>query len=275
MDGKCVHGNEKGMGCCGYDELAVKPATTTPITFGARPRAKAVAAKEEVQMGERPRIMAKPMAPPDVQLPHGNQPIPVQPGMGGRIPDGNNAGVGAQVRSIFDIPRQPPHQEAPQRPRVVAKALGQEAPPAPPPAAPAPPPAPPQVPPGKVEAILNRETPPEGLVRKEAAELAAALGPALERTALALAEGDQCVGIDESSLKKATALRDGLVRFATQAPENARLEIEPEDITLMEQVLDCSALYAEKQSAATAKTIAFVAGGLLVGTLVLILATRE
>lgn len=118
---------------------------------------------------------------------------------------------------------------------------------------------------------MKRETPPEGLTKQEAADLAAALTPALENTALALAEGKQCLGIDDSSLKKATGLRDGLVRFAEQAPENARLEVESADITLMEQVLDCSALYdAQKQAVAT-RTVAFVLGGLLVGGLILVL----
>jgi hypothetical protein len=27
---------EKELGCCGYDELAEKPATTSPIVFGIR-----------------------------------------------------------------------------------------------------------------------------------------------------------------------------------------------------------------------------------------------
>jgi hypothetical protein len=272
---KCVHGNEKGLGCCGYDELAVKPATTTPITFGSRPQARKVP-KEEAQMGERPRIQAMPMPSADIQVMPGNQPMPVQPAMGGRIPDGN-FGVGAQVRSIFDVPRQAPRAEssAPQRPRILARSLGQEAPPAPPPAepAPVPPPAPPPVPPDKVEAVLRRETPPEGLTKQEAADLAAALTPALENSALALAEGEQCLGVDDSSLKKASGLRDGLVRFATQAPENARLEVDPADITLMEQVLECSELYLVKKQAASAKTVAFVLGGLLVGTVVLVLAS--
>lgn len=267
---KCVHGNEKGLGCCGYDELAVKPATTTPITFGSRPPVRKDP-KEEAQMGERPRIQAKPMPSGDIQMMPASQSMPVQPAMGGRIPDGN-FGVGAQVRSIFDVPRQGPRftePAAPQRHRVVAKALGQEeAPPAAPPPAPAPPPPPPAE---KVEAVLKRETPPEGLTKQEAADLAAALTPALENTALALAEGKQCLGIDDSSLKKATGLRDGLVRFAEQAPENARLEVESADITLMEQVLDCSALYdAQKQAVAT-RTVAFVLGGLLVGGLILVL----
>lgn len=268
MNGRQPEGNDKELGCCGYDELAVKPATTTPITFGSRPRARAVP-KEEAEMGERPRIHAKPLPSSDIQVPMGNQAMPVQPAIGGRVPDGN-FGIGAQVRSIFDIPNQGPvtQQVVPQRPRVVAKALGQEeVPPAPPPE------PPPPSPPGMVEAVLKRETPPEGLVKKEAAELAAALTPALENSALALAEGEHCIGIDDSTLKKATGLRDGLVKFATEAPENARLEVEPADITLMEQVLECSALYETKKQAATAKTVAFVLGGVLVGTLVLIFAS--
>lgn len=269
---KCIHGNEKGMGCCGYDELAVKPATTTPITFGARPRA---ARKDEAEMGERPRIQAKPLPSSDIQLPQSPQGIPVQTNMGGRIPDGN-FGVGSQVRSIFDVPKGR-RQEAPTRPRILAKALGQETPPpsqtetqAPPSPTPAPPPATTE----RVQAVLQRESPPEGLVKKEAAELASALTPAIENSALALAEGKQCAGVDDSSLKKAGSLRDGLLRFATQAPENARLEIEPADIALIEQVLECSDLYEAQKKAATEKTVAFVLGGLLIGTVVLVLTSR-
>lgn len=263
-----VQGDDKELGCCGYDELAVKPATTTPITFGARPRSRTIP-KEEAEMGERPRIQAKPLPSSDIQVPFGTQPIPIQTAMGGRIPEGN-FGVGAQVRSIFDIPNPSarPDMAGSQRPRIIARALGQEEVP--------PPSSPPATPPPsaeRVEAVLQRETPPEGLTKKEAAELAGALTPALENSELALAEGEQCIGIDDSSLKKARGLRDGLVKFANQAPENARLEVEPEDITLMEQTLECSALYEEKKKSATGKTVAFVLGGVLVGGLVLVLAS--
>jgi hypothetical protein len=96
-----------------------------------------------------------------------------------------------------------------------------------------------------------------------------ALAPALENSALALAEGEQCFGIDNSTLVKATGLRDGLTKFATTAADNARLQIEVKDITLMEQVLDCSAIYLNKKQADMAKTVAFVAGGLLVGGAIL------
>jgi hypothetical protein len=272
MDGKekCIHGNEKGMGCCGYDELAVKPATTRPITFGTSvPKAKP---PEEAKMGERPRIQARALPQPDIQLPSAPQGIPVQAAAGGRIPDGS-ASIGANVRSIFDAPRAPQQPNmgraapAPQRPRVMAMALGQEAAPEAPAPTP-PPPAPPSPP--QVEAILKREAPPEGITKSEANDLALALNPALENSALALAEGEQCFGVDNSSLTKATGLRDGLVKFAKTAPDNARLQIEPKDITLIEQVLDCSSIYENKKKADSAKTIAFVAGGLLVGAVVLL-----
>lgn len=269
----CVHGNKKGMGCCGYDELAVKPATTRPITFGTSiPKAKPKAEeKPEPEMGARPRIQAKAMPAPDIQLPMGPQGIPVQGGSGGRIPD-NNMGMSAQARSFFDAPRaQPQIQAAPQRPRVTAVAMGQTpAPEAPASEAPAPTPAPPAPPtPPKIEAILKREATPEGLTKAEARDLAMALAPALANSALALAEGEQCFGIDNSTLMKATGLRDGLTRFATTAADNARLQIEAKDITLMEQVLDCSSIYLTKKQADTAKTVAFIAGGLLIGGAVL------
>lgn len=268
-DEKCVHGKEKGMGCCGYDELAVKPATTRPITFGTSiPKAKAQPKPEnsEPEMGSRPRIQAKAMPARDIQLPTAPQGIPVQGGNGGRIPD-NNMGMSAQARSFFDAPRaQPQAQAAPPRPRVMAVAMGQTPPPETPAPAP-PPPAPPSPP--KVEAILKREATPEGLTKAEAQDLALALTPALENSALALAEGEQCFGIDNSSLVKATGLRDGLNKFATTAADNARLQIEVKDITLMEQVLDCSSIYQNKKKADLAKTVAFVAGGLLVGGAVL------
>lgn len=266
-DEKCVHGKEKGMGCCGYDELAVKPATTRPITFGTSiPKAKAQPKPEntEPEMGSRPRIQAKAMPAADMQLPSA-QGIPVQGGNGGRIPD-NNMGMAAQARGFFDAPRaQPQIQAAPQRPRVMAVAMGQTpAPETPAPASPPPPPTPP-----KIEAILKRETTPEGLTKAEAQDLANALNPALDNSALALAEGEQCFGIDNSSLVKAKGLRDGLTKFATTASDSARLQIDPKDITLMEQVLDCSSIYLNKKQADMAKTVAFVAGGLLIGGAVL------
>lgn len=267
MDGKekCIHGNEKGMGCCGYDELAVKPATTRPITFGTSiPKAKSVE-KPEAEMGSRPRIQAKAMPQAEIQLP-APQGIPVLAGSGARVPD-INMGMGSQARSFFDAPKAAAQQAAPQRPRVKAVAMGQETPPETPASAP-PPPTPPSPP--QVEAILKREAPPEGITKGEANDLALALNPALENSALALAEGEQCFGIDQSSLAKATGLRDGLVKFATTAPDNARLQIEEKDISLMEQVLDCSSIYENKKKADSAKTVAFVAGGLLVGALVLL-----
>lgn len=254
-DEKCVHGNEKGMGCCGYDELAVKPATTRPITFGTS----LLKEKPEPEVSARPRIQAKAMPQADIQLPS-SQGIPLQGGMGGRIPD-NNMGMGAQARSFFDAPKAT--TAAPQRPRVQAVAMGQDAKPE----APAPPPPVPPSPP-KIEAILKREAPPEGITKSEAQDLAQALSPALENSGLALTEGEQCFGIDNSTLVKATGLRDGLVKFATTAADNARLQIEPKDIAIMEQVLDCSSIYLNKKKADTAKMLAFVAGGLLVGAAV-------
>lgn len=259
---KCVHGNEKGMGCCGYDELAVKPATTRPITFGTSlPKQKV--GKPEAELGERPRIMAKAMPQADVQLPT-SQGIPLQGGMGGRIPD-NNMGMASQARSFFDAPRAPAASAEPQRPRVTAVAMGQEATPAP--AASPPPPTPPTQP--QVEAILKREAPPEGITKSEAQDLALALNPALENAGLAMTEGAQCFGIDNSTLVKATGLRDGLTKFATTAADSARLQIQPKDIAIMEQVLDCSTIYLNKKKADSAKTLAFIAGGLLVGGAVL------
>lgn len=263
---KCVHGNEKGMGCCGYDELAVKPATTRPITFGSSiPKAKA-AEKTEPEMGARPRIQAKAMPSADMQLPMGPQGIPVQPS-GGRIPD-NNMGMNAQARGYFDGPKNvnAPAIMTAERPRVKAVAMGQDAPAATPAAAP-PPPAPPTPP--QVEAILKREAPPEGITKAAAQDLANALGPALQNVGLALAEREQCFGIDNSILTKANGLREGLIKFASTAADNARLQIEPKDITVMEQVLDCSTSYSNKKKADTAKTIAVVASGLLVGAAVL------
>lgn len=259
---KCVHGNEKGMGCCGYDELAVKPATTRPITFGTSlPKTKTNPAEQpEPEMGSRPRIQAKAMPQAEIQLPM-SQGIPLQGGMGGRIPD-NNMGMGAQARSFFDAPKA--STSTPQRPRVQAIAMGQDAKPE----APAPPPPAPPSPP-KIEAILKREAPPEGITKSEANDLAQALNPALENSGLALTEGEQCFGIDNSTLVKGTGLRDGLLKFATTAADNARLQIEPKDIAIMEQVLDCSMIYLNKKKADSAKTLAFVAGGLLVGGAVL------
>lgn len=261
----CVHGKEKGMGCCGYDELAVKPATTRPITFGTSiPKPKVE--KPEPELGERPRIMAKAMPQADIQLPMAPQGIPLQGGMGGRIPD-NNMGMGAQARSFFDAPRSA-QSAPPQRARVTAIAMGQEAKPEAPAAAAAPPPPTPPTPP-QVEAILKREAPPEGITKSEANDLAQALTPALENSSLALTEGEQCFGLDSSTLVKGTGLRDGLTKFATTAADNARLQIEPKDIAIMEQVLDCSAIYLNKKKADSAKTLAFIAGGLLVGGAVL------
>jgi hypothetical protein len=218
----------------------------------------------EAEMGSRPRIQAKAIPQADIQLPS-VQGIPVQGGMGGRIPD-NNLGMGAQARSFFDAPKTVAPQAAPLRPRVRAVAMGQESKPESPATAPLPP-APPSPP--KIQAILKRETPPEGITKSEAQELALALSPALENSALALTEGEQCFGIDNATLVKATGLHDGLIKFVTTAPDNARLQIEPKDIALMEQVLDCNLIYLNKKKADSAKTVAFIAGGLLVGAIVL------
>lgn len=250
MDGA----SEKDLGCCGYDELAHKPAMTTPIGFGnQRSRAQAQAMPETDATG-RPKVMARAASE-------------LQEDVRGHERSGMMA-VSAIGKSIFDGPRGSGNQlnEIPLsgqprfvRPRVTA-VMGQE--------------TPVKTATPRVAAILKRESLPQGVTRIEAGELAFALGVAIEKSALALVEGEQCFGLDSASLSTARGLHEGLVRFAETAPGDSRLEIDPQDIQKIDRILECGMFYDRLKEAENARTTAFMAGGLVIGAVVLILVSQ-
>lgn len=244
--------SEKELGCCGYDELAHKPAMTTPIMFGNQRSRVQIEARVESDVPERPKVMARAASEPDLQA-MGQGAMKAVSGMGKSVFDGPR-GPGNQLNEVL-ISGQPRFV----RPRVTA-VMGQEAPVKT--AAP------------RVEAILQRESLPQGLTRVEAGELAIALGAAIEKSALALAEGEQCFGLESASLSTVRGLHEGLVRFSTTAPGDSRLEIDPADIQQIDRVLECGMLYDRLKEAQNARTTAFMAGGLVIGAVVLILVSQ-
>lgn len=235
------------LGCCGYDELAVKPATTRPLTFANitkpaapfRQQKEIEGASQETQGRARIQVKA-------VEEAAGQKKIPTQIGAG-RLLDGKTTNLFGQSPAAL---------ARPERQRVIAQAMGQNEP---------------EVGPNPVvEAVLKREAPPQGLTKGEASTLASDLQNAIEKTELALNEGGQCLNVDQGVLENVKKIQSDLIDFSTDGPENVRADIAAEDLSLIERVFECSAIYAKKKEAEKTATMAFVAGGLLIGTIVLV-----
>lgn len=221
----------------------------------------------------RPQVLAKavesPRAPSQAMGMTSGMPVGMA---GGRIPDGGHGATATlKPNSIFEAGNHPQMreirlgtkvQEAPIRPRVMAKPyMGAEANSAPP--------SPPE-PPTNIQQVLKRETPPEGLTVKEAADLAAVLDEAIANSVLALQEGVTCISIDSSAIDEARSLQEGLAGFAAGGAFSERLELRNPEIDLIERMLECGILYQSVKKASTGKTMAFIAGGLLIGAVALL-----
>lgn len=198
---------------------------------------------------------------------------------GGRIPSGGQgANNNIKMKSIFDNSSQnnvkfmgqnsvPPRAEAPQRPVVFAK-LGQADSDVP--TAPEVAPISISTPRADINAVLIREGGPEGLTRKEASDISAALLDAIQQSSSALGDGQVCVGVDSSTLDKAREIQVGLNKFSSTGNSSERLDLDPDEVEIVEKVIECGQVYQAAQAASKGKTIAFVAGGLIIGVVVLL-----
>jgi hypothetical protein len=52
-----------------------------------------------------------------------------------------------------------------------------------------------------------------------------------------------------------------------------RLELRPSEIDLIEKVIECGETYRKLEAASKGRTMAFVAGGLIIGAVVLLVTT--
>lgn len=213
--------------------------------------------------------------------------IPMQMGSG-RVPEGGQgANNNLKMKSIFESGGNNPQiqvklagargtQEAPQaaapqnsRPLVFAK-MGQQndAPPAPP--APAAPPPPPTLPPTNVQDVLVRESGPRGLTKKEASDISGVLLGSIKSASAALAAGQTCVGVDTSTLETAKDIQSQMAKFGSSGGSDERLDLETSEVDIIERVIECATVYDKLEAAAKSRTIAFVAGGLIIGAVVLV-----
>jgi hypothetical protein len=224
----------------------------------------------------RPRVQAVAVSAAPARAPERVHAVPVDP-QPARIADG---GVAMRGRSSFDAPTRGAGSMLREvrlagggpldiRPRMVAEParMGQEAPP--PPVAAQPPAPPPSW--AEVERVIARESESKGLTRKEASDLAQAIDAAALQAAEAIAAGERCVGVDDAVLVDVRALRDRLTAFAAAAGPDQRYDrFAREDGELAERVLQCAVLYAKIVEERKQSSMAWVLGGLIVGTVVLI-----
>lgn len=197
--------------------------------------------------------------------------IPIQMGQG----PVQQAAQGVKMKSMFesgnstakmagrDNPR--PQVVTPDRPIVFAKMGQEDAPPAPPELPPMPP-----LPPTNVQEVLVRENGPKGLTKKEAADINVALIDAIQSSAEALSSGKVCVGVDGAAINSAHEIQAGLEKFSTTAGPNERLDLQASEIDLIDRMIACGLVYEQSAAASKSKTMAFVAGGLIIGTVVLL-----
>lgn len=216
-------------------------------------------------MGVMDEMSASQARPPRVEaVPLGTQPVRV-PDTGGRALLGKSVfdaarGPGAQMSEVRLRGSQAAPAALVERPRVLARPiLGQQAQAAPPP------PPPPLT---EVERVLAREAGTPGLTAKEAGDLARALAAALQVSQAAIANGEHCVGVDDQALSNGRRLAD---RLAAPAPQG--YDFGPDDAQLMERILECASAVQKLDDARSGRAAAYVIGGLVVGGIILVLAT--
>lgn len=125
-----------------------------------------------------------------------------------------------------------------------------------------------------VERVIQRELSPVGLTRDEAASISAALGPALEASAKALQEGVKCGRVDSVTIQEVRLLREFLARFALVASADERTDrLSSDDFSMIDEVLACQAIAEQVAGAREDKTTALLVGGLVVGAIVLVIAS--
>lgn len=230
--------------------------------------------QRQQQAAARPRVVARPQGYATA-------------GLGARIPQaGLGGGSPIKGRSVFDEAVRGPGAQVRQVPLRMANVAFQQVNVPPWPSAP-PPPAPMMgqqgagTPPPQasqertaVERVIQRELPPVGLSRQEAAAIAAALGPAIDASARAIQDGVSCGRVDTFVVQEARVLREFLDRFAAVARADDRTErLSAEDFAKIDDVLACQATYEQVSSARGSSTTALVVGGIVAGAILLALAT--
>lgn len=228
--------DDKDLGCCGYDELAVKPATTKPLTFAGRFPKKEP--KEMSSSKKVPAVYARAVAPSapasaPASVLMGRTPIQAsQPNLGTSLSqksifEGNrgNVGMGNQVRLASG-----PFMGAP-----------------------------------AVDEVLARESDPQGLRSEEAASVAAELMSALPAARNAASNGVPCVGVDGDVLAEGGRLLASLQDFSAQAPEGSRVALSEEELDTIEKILACAEAAKAIEGERSSRTLAFVLGGVVIG----------
>lgn len=122
----------------------------------------------------------------------------------------------------------------------------------------------------EVERVIQRELPPIGLTREEARALATVLGPAIEASAKAVAEGIACGKVDSFAVDEARSLKAYLERFAAVARPGERNErLSTDDFARLDAILACQKVYDQVAGATSTTTAALVVGGLVLGAAIL------
>lgn len=176
-------------------------------------------------------------------------------------------GMGAQVQQIplraapFAVQSTLPQMSRPARLTVLAR-LGQQGQVTPPP----------QQQRTEIERVIQRELPPVGLTRQEAAAIAAALKPAIETSLKAVSEGVACGKVDSFMIQEVRTLKDFLERFASLARADERTErLSADDFSKIDEVLACQSVYEQVANARSSGTTALLVGAVVAGAVVLAL----
>lgn len=232
--------DEKDLGCCGYDELAVKPATTRPMTFAGRfpkKEAKEMSSKKVPTVHARAVPRAMPPAP-GVTL-QGKAPIQTAGAVGTPLsvksPFGGvrgNVGMANEVR-LLGAPTQTQ----------------------------------------AVQEVLARESDPEGLRADEAAAIAAELSIALPLARAAAGRDVPCTGIDQDVLSGAQRILEAIGEFETSAAEGDRLALTDEELNIVDAVLECGGAVRDTETKTSNRTLALVLGGVVIGFGVIVAVT--
>lgn len=123
-----------------------------------------------------------------------------------------------------------------------------------------------------VERLVQREIHPEGINKTEAGAIAAALGPALEATAKAIEDGVTCGKVDSMVYQEVSKLKASLEQFAASGAEG-KAQMTEAELQKIDSVLACQATYQDIESATKKRTVLLVAGGIVIGAIVLAVTT--
>lgn len=143
------------------------------------------------------------------------------------------------------------------RPRVVAQPVLGEDPPE-----------------SAVKNLLQREMSPQGISGAEATVLAEALKVALEATSKALEDKIACGQVDSVVYQEVKKIQASLEQFGASNREG-RAELTSDEIRKMDSVLACQKTYEQVSTVKKQRTIAFVAGGILLVGIVIAVASSK